>query len=40
MIIQIMGLPGTGKTTLATELADRINAIHLNADYEIGRAHV
>jgi len=33
MIIQIIGLPGTGKTTLAAELADRINAIHLNADY-------
>ena len=33
MIIQIIGLPGTGKTTLASELADRINAIHLNADY-------
>lgn len=33
MIIQIIGLPGSGKTTLATELADRINAIHLNADY-------
>jgi glycerol-3-phosphate cytidylyltransferase-like family protein len=33
MIIQIIGLPGSGKTTLATELAGRINAIHLNADY-------
>jgi len=33
MIIQIIGLPGAGKTTLATALADRINAIHLNADY-------
>lgn len=33
MIIQIIGLPGSGKTTLATALADRINAIHLNADY-------
>lgn len=33
MIIQIIGLPGSGKTTLAAELADRINAIHLNADY-------
>lgn len=32
MIIQIIGLPGSGKTTLAKELADRINAIHLNAD--------
>jgi hypothetical protein len=33
MIIQIIGLPGSGKTTLAAALADRINAIHLNADY-------
>lgn len=33
MIIQIIGLPGSGKTTLATALADRINAVHLNADY-------
>ena len=33
MIIQIIGLPGSGKTTLATELAARINAVHLNADY-------
>jgi adenylylsulfate kinase len=33
MIIQIIGLPGSGKTTLATKLAERINAIHLNADY-------
>lgn len=33
MIIQIIGLPGTGKTALATGLADRINATHLNADY-------
>ena len=32
MIIQIIGLPGSGKTTLAKELAERINAIHLNAD--------
>lgn len=32
MIIQIIGLPGSGKTTLAKELADRINAIHFNAD--------
>jgi adenylylsulfate kinase len=32
MIIQIIGLPGSGKTTLALELADRTNAIHLNAD--------
>lgn len=32
MIIQIIGLPGSGKTTLAKELADRVNAIHFNAD--------
>lgn len=32
MIIQVIGLPGSGKTTYATELADIINAIHLNAD--------
>lgn len=32
MIIQIIGLPGSGKTTLAQELSDRINAIHINAD--------
>lgn len=33
MIIQIIGLLGSGKTTLAVELANRINAVHLNADY-------
>ena len=33
MIIQIIGLPGSGKTSLAVSLSDRINAIHLNADY-------
>ena len=32
MIIQILGQAGAGKTTLATELSDRINAIHINAD--------
>ena len=32
LIIQIIGLPGAGKTVLATALADRINAIHFNAD--------
>ncbi len=32
MIIQIMGLPGSGKTELAKALKERINAIHLNAD--------
>ena len=30
--ILIMGLPGAGKTTLAKELAQRLNAVHLNAD--------
>ena len=33
MIIQIIGLPGSGKTTFASELKDKINAVHLNADY-------
>lgn len=32
MIIQIIGLPGSGKTALALELQQRLNAIHLNAD--------
>lgn len=32
MIIQIIGLPGSGKTTLAKSLKERIDAIHLNAD--------
>ena len=31
-IILIMGLPGTGKTTLANELATLINSKRLNAD--------
>lgn len=30
--ILIMGLPGTGKTTLAQALLRRINAVHFNAD--------
>ena len=30
--ILIMGLPGSGKTTIAKELSKAINAIHLNAD--------
>jgi len=32
MKILIMGLPGSGKTTLAEALAKKINAVHLNAD--------
>lgn len=32
MIIQIIGLPGSGKTTLAKALLEKIDAIHLNAD--------
>jgi hypothetical protein len=32
MIIQIIGLPGSGKTALASILSERINAIHFNAD--------
>ena len=32
MIIQIIGLPGSGKTTLAEKLKERTNAIHINAD--------
>lgn len=32
MIILIMGLPGTGKTSLAKEICRRTDAIHLNAD--------
>jgi adenylylsulfate kinase len=32
MIIQIIGLPGSGKTELAKTLKEKINAIHLNAD--------
>ena len=31
-IILIMGLPGSGKTTLATELAPLLNAKRINAD--------
>jgi hypothetical protein len=30
--ILLMGLPGAGKTTLATALAPRLNAVHFNAD--------
>ena len=32
MIIQIIGLPGSGKTTLAKALMGHTDAIHLNAD--------
>jgi len=32
MIILIIGLPGTGKTTLAEALVSKINFIHINAD--------
>ena len=31
-IVLIMGLPGAGKTTLAEELAPKLNAKRLNAD--------
>jgi hypothetical protein len=36
--ILVMGLPGAGKTTLSRKLAQRLNAVHFNAD-EV-RAHV
>ena len=36
--ILIMGLPGSGKTTLSRALAPRLNAVHFNAD-EV-RAHI
>jgi adenylylsulfate kinase-like enzyme len=46
MIIQIIGLPGSGKTTLAKELVEHLGAIHLNADevrdfvnYDLGFSH-
>jgi hypothetical protein len=32
VIIQIIGLPGSGKTTLAKAFLEHTNAIHLNAD--------
>ena len=32
MILQIIGLPGSGKTTLAKELCRRTDGIHINAD--------
>jgi len=37
-IILIMGLPGSGKTTLASELAPLINAKRINAD-EVRKTH-
>ena len=38
-IILIMGLPGSGKTTLASELAPLINAKRINADEVIKNAN-
>jgi adenylylsulfate kinase len=32
MIVQIIGLPGTGKTSLAKEICRRTDGIHINAD--------
>ena len=32
MIIQVIGLPGSGKTTLSKALLEHTDAIHLNAD--------
>jgi predicted kinase len=32
-VILIQGLPGSGKTTLARKLKERLNAVHINADW-------
>ena len=32
MLVMICGLPGTGKTTLAKAVAERINAVHISSD--------
>ena len=32
MIVLLMGLPGSGKTTIAGAISDRVNGFHLNAD--------
>ena len=40
MVILVYGLPGSGKTFLAKNLAEKINAVHLNSDRirkEIGK---
>ena len=35
-VIFVQGLPGSGKTTLATRLKQKLNAIHVNADWARG----
>lgn len=32
MLVMIMGLPGTGKSTFASQLAQEIDAVHINSD--------